>query len=58
MAGRDVRAICLDIGERAGWTAGQQFVAVLLAASGAENLFDMPWESLSALRWVPPSSRS
>ena len=44
MAGRDVRAICLDIGERAGWTAGQQFVAVLLAASGAENLFDMPWE--------------
>ena len=43
MADRDVRAVCLDIGERAGWTAGQQFVAVLVAGTTAETLFDMPW---------------
>ncbi|MEZ0579293.1 holin [Nocardioides sp. MH1] len=34
----------LDILERAGWTAGQQFVAVLLANGAARPVVDIPWE--------------
>jgi hypothetical protein len=33
-----------DALERAGWTAGQQFVAVLLTASSAGSALDLPWQ--------------
>lgn len=37
------RAIALDFAERAGWTAGQQFTAVLLTTTGGAELVDLPW---------------
>lgn len=44
------RDIALDFAERAGWTAGQQFLAVLLATTGAAaaaadtSVVDLPWQ--------------
>ena len=38
------RARFFDLLERAGWTAGQQFAAVLLANSAAGSVVDIPWE--------------
>lgn len=32
-----------DFGERALWTGGQQFVAVLLATSPSSGFIDLPW---------------
>jgi hypothetical protein len=38
------RCIVLDFIERAGWTAGQQFFAVLLAGRAVGSAIDLPWE--------------
>lgn len=38
-----VRAVASDFGERALWTGGQQFLAVLLATSSTAGLIDLPW---------------
>jgi uncharacterized membrane protein YjjP (DUF1212 family) len=37
------RARALDILERSGWTAAQQFVAVLLAGAGVGTVVGLPW---------------
>jgi hypothetical protein len=33
-----------DLVERAGWTAGQQFLAVLLTTSAASSVVSLPWK--------------
>jgi hypothetical protein len=37
------RSVVADVLERAGWTAGQQFLAVLLATDAASTGVDLPW---------------
>lgn len=37
-------AVVLDFAERAGWTAGQQFMAVLLATGTAGSTVGLPWK--------------
>jgi hypothetical protein len=37
------RAIVLDFIERAGWTAGQAFLAVLLTTGGPASVGNLPW---------------
>lgn len=37
------RCVVWDFAERAGWTAAQQFVAVLLATTGRVAIIDLPW---------------
>lgn len=46
-----VKAVALDLFERAGWTAGQQFVAVLLTTSTitAAGAGGLPWELASVM---------
>jgi hypothetical protein len=39
-----MRPIIADFVERAGWTAGQQFFAVLLSTSSVSGLVDLPWQ--------------
>jgi hypothetical protein len=38
------QAVLWDFVERAGWTAGQQFFAVLLATGGVRSVVDLPWQ--------------
>jgi hypothetical protein len=40
------RSIAADVLERAGWTAGQQFLAVALATGSAARAVDLPWTSV------------
>lgn len=39
-----VKAVVLDILERAGWSAGQVFFATLLAGGTAATVGDLPWK--------------
>ncbi len=45
----DPRAIFWDFVERAGWSAGQQFVAILLAAGTAGSVLQLPWTLAGAM---------
>ena len=45
----DPRAIFWDFVERAGWSAGQQFVAILLAAGTAGSVLALPWVLAGAM---------
>ena len=38
------KSIIADFLERAGWTAGQQFFAVLLATKSSGTVIDLPWK--------------
>ncbi len=38
------RAVVLDFAERAGWTAGQQFMAVLLTTTSATEMVGLDWK--------------
>jgi hypothetical protein len=40
------RSITADVLERAGWTAGQQFLAVALATGSAARVVDLPWTAV------------
>jgi hypothetical protein len=46
---QDVSPKLADLMERAGWTAGQQFLAVLLATSAADSAVDLPWKLASSM---------
>jgi hypothetical protein len=43
------RAVLLDFLERAGWSAGQVFVATLLAGGTAVSVASLPWKYASTL---------
>jgi len=44
MSTPQTQARFFDLLERAGWTAGQQFAAVLLANRAAGSVVDIPWQ--------------
>lgn len=43
------KAVLLDFGERAGWSAGQVFLATLLAGGTAVSVANLPWKYASTL---------
>ena len=48
-SGSKVRAVLLDVLERAGWSAGQVFFATLLAGGTAVSVGNLPWKYSSTL---------
>jgi len=48
-SGSKVKAVVLDFLERAGWSAGQVFLATLLAGGTAASVANLPWKYSSTL---------